>query len=290
MNDGRVHLTVLNSMAGTELEACFDTHVRWGLAHLDLKDGLFGKGIEALTATEAEQVKAAAEHRGLRVHTLSSCLFGGDIEQGEAAFRAEYQPALANLLEVARLLSPRQLRLLMARSSRRAEFLDASAYAGAKHPWLVGLYREAVDQIAEAGFQVVIENEVGGCLFTRPTEILEFFAELNRGEVAGFTWDVQNLWQMGTFPSLEVYRLLKPLVRMIHLKGGRSEIAGGPLRWASQLEDASWPVLAIVREVIRDGRSPVICLNPSHGQASSGFRLEVVQDLDFLRRNVEAIL
>ena len=90
---------------------------------------------------------------------------------------------------------------------------------------------------------------------------------------------------MGTFPSLEVYERLKPLIGYYHLKGGRAEVEGGDLVWASSLEDASWPVLDITAAVIRDGVSPVICLNPSHGQRPEGYDAAAVwqQDLALLR-------
>lgn len=289
MNNRKVSLTVLNSMAGQDIETAFDRHVTWGLRFLDLKNCIFGKSVDELTVEEAKQVKEAADRRGLQVHTLSTCLLHGDVEQGEKAFRDRDIAALQNVLDVADILSPVQIRLLAASSNRRHEILDSSVYLTAHHPWLVNVYRDAVDQIRDAGYGAVIENEAHDCLFATPAETVSFFSTLDRTSHVGLVWDIQNLWQMGTFPTLDVYETLKPLIRMIHLKGGRAEVAGGALKWRSHLQDASWPVLPIVRRVIEDGRSPVICLNPSHGQSPPGFNSDPQNDIEFLRNAVKEI-
>ena len=285
----RIDLTILNNMAGPDIDSSFDTHVEWGLRCLDLKNSLFGKAVEELTIEEAKRVKAAADHRSLRIHTLSTCIFHGDVEQGESAFREQNMPLLRNMLTVAEILSPVQIRLLMASSSRRDEILDSSIYLATHHPWVVSVYQDAVDAIHDAGYDAVIENEVHDCLFATPAEILSFFSALDRKSQTGLIWDIQNLWQMGTFPTLDVYEILKPLIRMIHLKGGRADVSGGALKWGSHLEDASWPVLSIVRRVIEDRKSPVVCLNPSHGQSPPGFRSNPQKDIEFLRNAIEEI-
>ena len=289
MNDMRASLTVLSSMAGRDIETSFDTHVAWGLRLLDLKDSLFGKAVEELTIEEAKRVKEAADRRGLRIHTLSTCLFHQNVEQGAKPFEDKDLPALQNVLAIAEVLSPLQIRLLTAWSSKRHEVLDSSVYLAKRHPWLVDLYRDAVDGIHEAGYRAVIENEVGGALLATPAEITGFFSALDRASSAGLVWDIQNLWQMGTFPTLHVYETIGPLISMIHLKGGRSETPGGALKWRSDLADASWPVVPIVRRVIEDGRSPVICLNPSHGLSPPDFTFDPKRDIDFLRDAFEEI-
>lgn len=284
-----VRLTVLNNMAGGEFRESFDRQAEWGIEVLDLKDALFGKAIEALSVEEAEQVAQAAHARGLSVHTMSTCLLHGDIEMGEAAFRERYRAGLDNLLKLAPALRPAQVRLLMAGTSRRADILDSSVYLEAVHPWVFDVYREAVDALADAGFKAVIENEVGKCLFSTPHEVIRFFSILARPGRVSLIWDVQNLWQMGTFPSLEVYEALKPVIGMLHVKGGRSEHPGGRLKWRSKLEDASWPVIPILEAAIADGKSDVICLNPSHGEAPEGYSHDFKADLDYLRASIKEI-
>tara|TARA_B100000686_G_C16536581_1_gene835129 strand:- start:372 stop:908 length:537 start_codon:yes stop_codon:yes gene_type:complete len=177
----------------------------------------------------------------------------------------------------------------MATSSNREEILNSTVYLEAQQPWVFGVYREAVDKIYSAGFHTVIENEVHNCLFAKTDEITRFFNLLDCGDALSLTWDVQNLWQMGTFPSLDVYRELRPYLGMIHVKGGRTDVPGGALKWRSGLEEASWPVIDIVKEVVADGKSPVICLNPSHGESSPDYTPDYGADLNFLRSNVKQI-
>ena len=68
-------------------------------------------------------------------------------------------------------------------------------------------------------------------------EVVSFFAELNCGDAVNFTWDVQNLWQMGTFPSLAGYQQLRSLLAYYHLKGRQSEPGSTALQWGSGLAD-----------------------------------------------------
>jgi sugar phosphate isomerase/epimerase len=287
MSGDRVLLTVLNSMGGGTVEESFDQHLAWNLRTLDLKDALYGKTVEQLTIAEADQILEAAESRGLSINTLSSGLFYGDIEQGEVAFRETYFPKLNTLLDNARTLQPSQVRLLMATSSKREEILNSTVYLEARHPWVFDVYQEAVERIHSAGFHTVLENEVHNCLFARTEEIARFFQTLDCGDALSLTWDVQNLWQMGTFPSLDVYRDLRPYLGMIHVKGGRTDVPGGALKWRSGLEEASWPVIDIVNAVVTDGKSPVICLNSSHGESTPGYSPDYERDLTFLRSNVK---
>lgn len=280
-----MQLTILNAMAGRDIVAALDQHVAWGLPVLDLKDSIFGKGIADLADEEAARLAELASERGLSAYCLSTGLFLADIEQGEETFRAHLE-RLPRLLAIARLLRPRFIRLLAARSSRRADFADSAAYVRERHPWLLDRYREAIDRISAAGFEATIENEVHDCLFAHPDEILAFFQALDRPGQVCLTWDIQNLWQEGTFPSREVYRRLQPLIGYCHLKGGQTDGDSPALRWRSALEDASWPVAEIVREVVADGVSPVICLNPPHGAPRPGDDAGGVtqRDLAFVRR------
>jgi len=121
-----------------------------------------------------------------------------------------------------------------------------------------------------------------------PTEILDFFASLDRPAKVCLTWDVQNLWQMGTYPTMAVYDQLKNLIGYYHLKGGQQKADNTVLHWRSSLADASWPVVEITRQVVVDGVSPVICLNPSHGKIKPGYDYEniVQRNLDFICRKI----
>ena len=70
---------------------------------------------------------------------------------------------------------------------------------------MIACYREAIQRRAAAGLRVTIENECHANILSTPAEVRHFFAELRCGTAVNLTWDVQNMWQIGTFPSLQGY-------------------------------------------------------------------------------------
>jgi sugar phosphate isomerase/epimerase len=288
-----VQLTMLNGMAGADFEQALDRHVALGLRWLDLKDGIYGQSVNDLGVEDARRVANAIRDRNLGVYCLSTGLCYSDLAEGEEAFRTRHFATLERVLSIAPMLQPRVIRLLAARRSPLPQDEPPMARVRRDYAWAFEVYREMIDRIAAAGFQPTIENEVHDCIFASPAEILAFFETLDCPGKVHLTWDVQNLWQMGSAPpSLDVYQSLRPLIGGCHLKGGRSEGGGGQaLVWASALEDASWPVTEVVRAVVTDGNVPVICLNPSHGKQPPGYDgWEVTQrNIAFLRREIEGI-
>ena len=284
-------ITMLNSMAGRDFIASLDQHVAWGLTHLDLKDNIWGKSLIDLTDDEAERAAELIRERGLTVYCFSTVLFHPNIELGEAEFRANHLGGIDRIIALAKILQPQVIRLLAAQTEKRKELSDTIPYIKENCPWLIPMYAEAIDKLSDAGFAVTIENETGNCIFGYPHEILAFFAELDRHGKVSFTWDVQNLWEVGTFPSMEVYQQFKGLIDYYHIKGGQHDTASNKLCWQSSLEDASWPVLEITRQVVADGVSPVICLNPSHGKPKEGYDYSNMtkRNLDFLRREIPEV-
>ncbi len=279
-------ITILSDMAGQKLSGQLDQAARWGLATLDLKT-VFDKNIADLTDAETGELAAALAERGIGAHAFSTHLFKLKVEAGEAAFAAQLN-LLDHVLVLARRLQPQAIRLIAAETLRRSEIQNSWSYLRNEQSWLPPLYAEAVDRIHAAGFQTVIENEIDGCIFATPGEIVDFFTALDRRDKVSYTWDVQNLWQMGTFPTMEVYQKLRPFIGYLHLKGGIAGEDGRTLRWRSTLEAASWPVLAITRAAMADGISHGICLNPSHGDFHPDHSMEgsCERDLAFLRREL----
>jgi len=286
-----IELTILNTMASSDFSQALERHQQWGLSVLDLKDLVFGKRIVDLTVEEALRAQELIRDYGLSVHCFSTQLFEPEVELGEDAFRRDHLGKVDHTIEVARILQPRMIRLLAAQTARRAAIDESITYLKAEHSWLLSLYGEAIDRIHQAGFHTTIENETGQCILSKPTEILNFFAELNRADKVSFTWDVQNLWELGTFPSIAAYRSFKHLVRYYHLKGGQHDESSRDLCWRSSLEDASWPVVEITREVVVDGTTPVICLNGSHGASKEGYDYTniVQRDIAFIRSTIPQI-
>lgn len=288
----KVRVTMLSAMAGMDFEYALDMHVSWNIELVDLKDSIFGKNLMELTLDEAGHAADLIRERGLSVYCLSTMLFHGEAEMGETAFREENIHKVDHVINLAKILKPKLVRLLASQTSKRAEVKNSVQYIAGHHPWLIPAYGEAVERIYESGFLVTIENETGSCIFSNPTEIIDFFEELNMPEKVSLTWDVQNLWQMGTFPTMEVYRKLRNTIGYYHLKGGQSEKGGVDLVWRSTLEDASWPVVEITRQVVADGVVDVICLNSSHGKAREGQDGNDMakRDLDFIRSAIPGIV
>ena len=287
----KVRLTMLNSMAAVDFEQALDRHAQWGLTDLDLKDQIFGKGILDLSDSEVERAARLIQAGGFEVNTLSTVLFQYDIDTEREKHESDLTRGVPRVIEICRVLKPRQVRLIAARTSRRAAGGELVEYLQRSQPWVLPIYREAVDRLQAADQQVVIENECHGCIFACAADVVAFFAALDRTGKAGFIWDIQNLWQMGEFPSLTAYEHLKPLIRHCHLKGGQIDGTSTHLCWRTALEDASWPVLEIVRRVVADAAVPVICLNPSHGAPKPGYNYDnaVERDIAFLRREIPDI-
>jgi Xylose isomerase-like TIM barrel. len=287
-----VELTMLSGMAGPDIERGLDRYVALGLRLLDLKDRLWGHAIDRLPLPDAERLAGLAAERGLGVYCLSASVGFSDLDDGEAAWRERHEATLAHVLEIAPVLKPQVIRLLAATWRAAPAGEPVLPNVAAHHPWIFGAYREMAERITAAGFQATIENEVHHCILATPDDVTGFFARLEpRLPGLFFTWDVQNLWQMGVFPSLAVYQQLKPLMGGLHLKGGRTGDNGDALVWASDLADASWPVKEIVQAAVADGVAPVICLNPSHGATPEGFDGAAVteRNIAWLRREIEGI-
>jgi hypothetical protein len=275
-------------MAGTDIEASLDRQASWGIRDLDLKDSIWGKSVLELDDGELGQLSGLVEARSMAVYCISTTLFHGHIEAGEGELRRQILRPMDRLVEVAQVLRPRFVRLLGARTQHPEETRARLLAKDPKLEWLFSLYRESIDRIDAGGFVTTIENETNGCILCDGDTVRAFFQRLDRPGRAVFTWDVQNMWQCGAFPSLALYQEIKPLIAYYHLKGGQAEPGSQTLRYKSALEDASWPVLSITRKVVSDGVSPVICLNPSHGEKRPGYdeERETEQNLAFLRREL----
>jgi sugar phosphate isomerase/epimerase len=284
-------LTLLSSMASSDFEESMLLHRDWGLKWVDLRDGIYGKRVEELDLDAALEAKRSIDALGLEVYCVSTNVFVEDVAHGEAAFRAHLD-VLERAIEVAGVLRPRLLRLNAANFAERATDSSAISVIKEHYPWFVDVYRAGVDMVAAGGMVATIENEAFDCCLSKPEEFVEFFDWLDRPEGAALTWDVQNQWSTGVFPSLDIYRQLKPYIRYYHVKGGQCEPGSATLAWNVALEDASWPVLEITNAVVADGVSPVICLNPAqHGAQKAGYDYDgaVARDLAFLRNSVAGL-
>jgi len=286
-----VRVTILNDIVHADFETSLDIQKSWGIELLDLRGSIYGKSFLDLTDGEMSRATAAIEERGLSTYCLSSGLFFDLLDKGEAHFREAHLGRVDDLIRAADAFRPRVVRLLSARFSARADVSNSIPYVTETFPWMFPLYREAVERLHEAGHRVTIENEVNGCILSTPDEILDYFRELDAGAKASFTFDAQNLWKEGTFPTMDVYRRLAPLIGYYHLKGGRADEGGRALKWSTSLEDASWPVEEMTNALVRDGCAEAICLNPSHGDLLEGYDYSDMnrRNVTFLRQRIAGI-
>jgi sugar phosphate isomerase/epimerase len=285
-------LTMLNSMASEDFEESLRIHKKWGIEWLDLRDEIYGNWVATLDLETANRAKVAIDDAGMQVFCLSTSVFFADIAEGEAEFRDVHMRKLKDILEVAKVLQPRVVRVVAAQLAECERGTRSMPLIKEKYPWLADTYREALQLVHDAGFIPTIENEAFKCFLSQPEDFIEFFEWLDRPDIAHLTWDVQNQWATGVFPSLEIYETLKPLIHYYHVKGGQAVGASDRLAWNVALKEASWPVVEITQAVVNDGVSPIICLNPAqHGAQKPDYNYEdiVKSDIDYLRRSVKGI-
>jgi sugar phosphate isomerase/epimerase len=287
----KTQLTILNSMASADFEESMRLHREWGLHWVDLRDAIYGRRVEELDLAAAREAKRYLDDLGLEVHCVSTNVFVEQVAHGEAVFREQLQ-TLEKVMELCAILQPRLVRLNAADFAQRSADANSVRVIKDHYPWLVDVYRDGIDMVAAHGIVPTIENEAFDTSLSKPEEFVEFFQWLDRPGTAALTWDVQNQWSSGVFPSIAVYRQLKPFMRYYHVKGGQAEPGSSKLAWNVALEDASWPVVEITSAVVEDGVSPVICLNQAqHGAQKDGYDYDgmVKRDLDFLRASVPGV-
>lgn len=284
-------LTVLSDMAhqtklgpaGSTPASIANRLQSWDLIDIDLKSVL-GKNIAEVSDQEAHDIADTFGAAGIATEAFSTLLFKREVESGPEGFETDLQ-ILDRVLAIARIVKPKKIRLLGADLVSRNSIAHSTRYLKADAPWLLDYYGQAIARIADAGFAPVIENETNGCIFSKPSEVTAFFSEVAHAQRASFVWDVQNMWEMGTFPTIEAYRELRELIGYFHLKGGRAAPGTRVMTWRSSLEQADWPVEDITAEVLADRKSAVICLNPPHGSVAPDDRpcSVTATDIDFLR-------
>lgn len=285
-------LTILNSMADSDFATALDLHQQWGLRDLDLRDGINGHWLKSLPLEDARGAAVEIRNRELSVHCLSSSVFFGEIGDGEEAFAAEHARRLEQIIPLIDIFKPSLVRLIAPQFKARPDDDTAVDIALRDYPWLFELFRDAVARITAAGARATIENEAWNCLLSRPREFTQFFEALDLGGQVNLTWDVQNQWATGVFPSLDTLDEIAPLVAYYHVKGGQHVDDSRRLTWNVALEDATWPVADITRAVVARGLSPVICINPAqHGEDKPDYDYSgiVERDIAFMR-TIEGIL
>lgn len=264
---------VLNVMCGKDLEPALDRHAGLGLCDLDIKSGWSGSMIENTDCEQVNRIAAAASERQLSVYCLSSGIGNCRIDDSDARL-AEEDAKLKRLLHAIAVLQARCARLILPRGDETV----------CNDERIVNRYRSWCEQINNAGARVVIENEIGGSIGRNPLLVDAFFKNLNAGNRVFYTWDIANQWQEGRYPSLADYRIVKPWIGMLHVKGGRWDNSRDQhYAWKAMLDESDWPVAELCHAAINDG-VPAICINPPHGQTPDDWSYDLERDLTFVHQ------
>lgn len=284
-------LTILNSMAGQDFETAIAQHKEWGLEWTDLRDAIYGKWVKDVTLDESTKAARVLEEQGVGVWCLSTSTFFTDIAKGEDEF-TEHLDRLGNILAAAKPLNPQIVRIIAAQLPELEPGTDSVGYIKDKYPWMIDYYRRAIDLIVAAGYRPTIENEAFRCFMSTANDFHDFFDWLDHDKIM-LTWDVQNQWATGVYPDLAMYENLKELIGYYHVKGGQFEDeTSRALKWNVALDEAHWPVAEITQQVVKDEKSPVICINPTqHGENKDDYNYATVveRDIAFLRASVEGV-
>lgn len=284
-------IAMLNHMPSRDFVKSLDLQREWKIHYLDLKEHIFGKELLSLRDDEAKAVAELVSERDMEVYCFSTTLFFEEIEKGEGVFQKEHLEKLDRIIELARIINPKVIRIMAARTAKRSRIINTVPYISESFPWLIPMYRRAVERINAGGYTATIENDANGCIWSRPEEITGFFNALDCAGRVFLTFDIQNLWQMGTYPTMEVFDILEDITGYFHLKGSLPEISGGDTVYACSLEDCRWDVIGITRKALLGKSKSYICLNPVKGKRLEGLCYEDIAraDLDYLRNQIKEL-
>jgi sugar phosphate isomerase/epimerase len=286
-------LSILAEILGKDLEKVSHELPEIGLSLLDLKRHVFGHAIEEMDDTARDKLAVLMDQSDIEIFSFSStCGYQNVSTTSERDFRDHLTRGVDNMLETLSIVRPTMVRLLACSFDVREAWDESNAYLEQHAPWVYDAYDDAIERIAEAGVAVTIENEPNTIL-SNPQETVGFFDRLRTRDRVGFTWDIQNMWQSGSYPTVEAYQVLRPVINYVHTKGGQGTYEGPELlTFRSPLETATWPVREILGEILEHDSNSVICINTSHGKVPAGAppleradrgRMEALRDIAFLR-------
>jgi len=198
-----------------------DTLASWGLKHVDLRGGVFGRSVEALSDEQLGEVKVALEQRGLAVGALESSL--AKVHLPEKDRRAQEAEKLEGIIRAADALDCRLVRAFFYWQPKGDEAGELAV-----RPDLLQLALDAfmplADRAREAGLVLAFEN--CGVTTDEALAVLDAIGEPRWG----LAWDVSNEWftsdEAKENPQAYLNRLA-PRTRIVHVKARGSVAALG---------------------------------------------------------------
>jgi len=268
-----IEISVMTDQLGLDFESAVKQLAHWGVEWVDLRGGIYGKGIDDVTDSEAERAKDALVEHGLRVACLATRLASPWKDHDlwdERDWEAELEH-LDRLVELAKAFNTDLLRVYAYRKPNPDAALDRPDLEKYMEPVSQRL-REAAEVAAGQDIRLVLENEtfslVGTCSELR--QVLDAVGH----EALLACWDVANGWACGEQPYPDGYDQIRDSIGYVHIKGAKSQTgdpdAYGGVALVGQ-DDLDYQT--ILSALVSDGYDGKIALHPHHNLFLDAYKL-----------------
>lgn len=275
-----IEVSVMTDQLGLDFHSSVKQLREWGVKWVDLRGGIYGKGIDDLADEEVERAGAVLSENGLRVACLAARLASPWKDHDlwdEKDWEAELVH-LERLIELAEAFGTKMLRVYAYRKPNPDVATDRPDLSKFIEPVSQRL-RQAAEMAANHDVLLVLENEtfslVGNCRELR--QILESV----RHEALLACWDVANGWACGEQPYPQGYKEIKDMIGHVHIKGAkgrpddRAVYDGVALVGQDDLDYET-----VLSALIGDGYAGKVALHPHHNLFPDKDKLKGEQNPD----------
>jgi len=207
---------VLPDVAPGALTRIFQAAAESGITTFEVRT-LEGKRFPAMEQGAWDQLKLAARDFAIQYSAVSPGLFKVEVESDLIQAHADH--LLPMSLDLAERLD---VKTLIVFAPMRASGGGARDFAR-----VADLLGDAADYAARRGFEVQLENLPGSWADTSDA-CLALLSEVNRPNF-GYVWDTGNLYEAEGVTFEAGFEKLKPYIRNVHLKDGRT--VNGKMVW-----------------------------------------------------------
>jgi len=259
-----IDISVMTDQLGLDFEDAVKQLAEWDVEWVDLRSGIYGRGIDEVTDADVERAGVALEQQGLRVACLSSRL-NSPWKDYDLWDEKDWEAELGHLdrlLELCKAFDADLLRVYAYRKPNpdvALERPDLKEYLGPISRRL----GEAAEMAAAQNIRLVLENEtfslVGTC-----GELRQVLDAVNHDQLLA-CWDVANGWACGEPPYPDGYQKIKGQIGYVHVKGAVSK-SGQPKAYGGVglvgQDDLDYET--VLGALARDGYEGKIALHPHH--------------------------
>jgi sugar phosphate isomerase/epimerase len=264
----------MTDQLGLQFDSAVKQLADWGVQWVDLRGGIYGKGIDDVTDSEAASAQAVLKEHGLQVGCLASRLASPWLNHDlwDAQDWEEELLGLDRLIKLAEVFQTDVLRVYAYRKPNPDVPQDRPNLEEYLEPVSERL-REAAEIAAGQGLQLVLENEtfslVGTCgEMRRVLDAVDHEALLA-------CWDVSNGWACGEPPYPDGYDQIRGLVGYVHVKGAKSR-ADDPSVYdgVALVGQDDMDYETILGALINDGYEGKVALHPHHNLFPDRYKLK----------------